>query len=327
ADALNSTTFDYMGTDQQGEVGNLDAGIVKVVAQSAQLDADGLNFSVKNLRIGDKLLVEAVDEDGNLIVPTRFEFDTNADGVSLFLFSGNQRVATINLPDDYDESLDYEILPDGTMVVACYLRDTLIATPDGQKPVQDLQAGDKVLTARGGVATVKWLGYRTMYASRIPASQAIRAYPVCIAAGALADDVPARDLYVSPYHHLYFDGILIPAMLLVNGQTITQDFSRRSFDYFHVELDHFDILLAEGAAAESYVDTGNRWMFQNVDVVSLLADFGPPEGRRTIEGMEIVRGGPKAEALRKRLLKRAEAITQATRVSDPDLRIAINGQE
>ena len=332
SDALNSTTFDYMGSAEEGQPGNTSVGIVKIVAQESDLDADGLNFSIKNLQIGDKLLVEIVDESGNVIVPNEYQFTSTPDFTTLQLFSkdaqGNiQTLATIQLPNGYEVGEDYKLLPDGTFVVACYLRDTLISTPDGQKAVQDLQPGDQILTASGGTATVKWLGYRKMYASRIPASQAIRAYPIRIAAGALAPKVPTRDLYVSPYHHMYFSGKLIPAMLLVNGQTITQDFSRRSFEYFHVELDRFDIMLAEGAAAESYVDTGNRSMFQNVNVVSLLADFGPPEGRREIEGIEIVRNGPQVQAVRKQLLKRAEALSKAKRVSDPDLRVEINGQE
>ena len=34
--------------------------------------------------------------------------------------------------------------------------------------------------------------------------------------------VPQRDLYVSPNHAIYIDGVLIPAKYLVNGQTIVQ---------------------------------------------------------------------------------------------------------
>jgi collagen type I/II/III/V/XI/XXIV/XXVII alpha len=35
--------------------------------------------------------------------------------------------------------------------------------------------------------------------------------------------------------------------------------------YFHVELPRHDVLLAEGLAAESYLDTGNRSVFANAD--------------------------------------------------------------
>jgi len=216
---------------------------------------------------------------------------------------------------------------DGKMSYACYLKGTHIATVDGEVKVEDLQAGDKVLTASGGVATVKWIGYRTLRKARIPAEDAIRAFPITFAKGSIGHNVPHRDLTMSPYHHVSFDGKLVPAMLLVNGKTITQDFSRPVFEYFHVELEQFDILLAEGLPAESYVDTGNRSMFQNADTVALNPDFGPAEGRPEIEGIEVLRSGPVLKAIRSRLLRRAEAMTKSVRVSDPDLRVEVNGQE
>lgn len=215
----------------------------------------------------------------------------------------------------------------GTMTYACYLKGTHIATPDGEVKVEDLKAGDKVVTASGGVATVKWLGYRSLRKARIPAKDAIRAFPITFKKDSIANNVPHRDLTLSPGHHVYFDGKLIPAMMLVNGKTVTQDFSRPVFEYFHVELDRFDILLAEGVPAESYVDTGNRSMFQNADTVSLSADFGPTEGRPVVDGIEVLRSGPQVEVIRKRLFKRAEMLTQSVRVKDPDLRVEVNGKE
>lgn len=247
------------------------------------------------------------------------------DGILTFYTAENDPILQVQ-PDEFtQDDLDSLTFNGNTVSFACFLRGTLIATPDGERPVETLQPGDKVKTASGGVATVKWVGHRTLYGEHIPDEHAIRAFPVRISASALAPNIPVRDLYVSPYHHMYFDGKLIPAMLLVNGKTIVQDFSQKMFEYFHVELDHFDILLSEGAASESYVDTGNRSMFQNVNVVTLLADFGPAPGRSTIEGIEVLRTGPAVVAVRRRLLERAEQLTRSVRVSDPDLRVQVNG--
>ncbi len=44
-----------------------------------------------------------------------------------------------------------------------------------------------------------------------------------------------------------------------------QDDATDRVHYFHVELDRHDILFAEGLPAESYLDTGNRTMFDNGD--------------------------------------------------------------
>jgi len=214
----------------------------------------------------------------------------------------------------------------GTLTYACYLKGTHIATPEGEVKVETLKAGDKVLTASGGVATVKWLGHRTLYKSRIPAKDAVRAFPILFKKDAIAQNVPHRDLTLSPGHHVFFDGTLVPAMMLVNGQTILQQFHTKVFEYFHVELNQFDIILAEGVPAESYVDTGNRSMFQNADEVAMRPDFGPAEGRPQLEGIKVAQQGPVVEAIRKQLLARAEAMTDVSRTNDADLYIEVNGQ-
>src|SRR5690606_14506364 len=81
----------------------------------------------------------------------------------------------------------------GTMTYACYLKGTHIATPDGEVKVETLKAGDRVLTASGNIATVKWLGHRTLYKNRIPARDAVRAFPILFKKDSIADNVPHRD--------------------------------------------------------------------------------------------------------------------------------------
>src|SRR5690606_31140287 len=157
-----------------------------------------------------------------------------------------------------------------------------------------------------GIATVKWLGYRTLYKGRIPVKDAKRAFPILFKRGCIADNVPHRDLIMSPGHHVSFDGNLVSAMNLVNGKSIVQLFDLPSFQYFHIELEQFDILLAEGVPAESYVDTGNRNMFQNAHEVALNPDFGPATGRPEVPGITVVRKGPVLEDIRAKLLERAD---------------------
>ncbi|MCD0503864.1 Hint domain-containing protein [Bordetella petrii] len=297
----------------------------------SQADGTGtVAMDVSNITTNDTDVLHVTGAQGGAsftfigATPASAEMDEN--GILTFYDAGGEPIIHMQPDGMTPEQVDQIEFSGNTVTYACFLRGTLIATPDGEKRVEDLRAGDQVRTASGGVATVKWLGRRVLISAHIPQDQALRAFPVCFAAESLAPNVPARDLHVSPGHHMYFDGKLVPAMLLVNGKTITQDFSRRSFEYFHVELDSFDILLSEGAASESYVDTGNRSMFQNVNNVTLLADFGPPEGRSDIEGIEVLRSGPEVAAIRQRLLKRAEALTQSSRVSDPDICVEVNGE-
>jgi len=116
--------------------------------------------------------------------------------------------------------------------------------------------------------TVKWVGHRDLDLTRHPHPDAIA--PVRIMQGALGENLPARDLVLSPDHCLFIDGRLYPAKLLINDMTITRDLSMKTVTYHHVELEQHGIMIAEGVAAESYLDTGNRAFFSNAGLAMVL---------------------------------------------------------
>ncbi len=150
---------------------------------------------------------------------------------------------------------------DNTFATACYGRGTRIRTPSGEVAIEALAIGDAVSTGSGAVAAVRWIGRRS-YAGRFLAGRRTVA-PVRIAAGALGQGVPFRDLVVSPEHAMLIDEALVPAIHLVNGRTIRQDTGLSRIDYLHVELDRHDTIWAEGAASETYVEDDNRQRFDN----------------------------------------------------------------
>ena len=150
----------------------------------------------------------------------------------------------------------------------CYAAGTRLATPGGDRLVEDLRPGDSVSTHDGRRRRVRWIGRRYLDLTRHRDPENVS--PILIRASALADGVPARDLVVSPEHAMFITGGLVAARLLLNGTSITRDLTRRRVTWYHVELDTHDILLAEGAPAESYLDTGNRAMFDNADGPVLL---------------------------------------------------------
>ncbi|MGC8477607.1 MAG: Hint domain-containing protein, partial [Acetobacteraceae bacterium] len=157
----------------------------------------------------------------------------------------------------------------------CYAAGTRIAAAHGSVPVERLRAGDLLRTAGGALRPVRWIGHRTIDLTRHPDPR--RAQPIRIAADAFADGIPARDLLLSPDHAVFDRGRLIPVRLLVNGATITRETRRRKIAYYHVELDSHDLLLAEGLAAESYLDCNNRGLFENAaEPLILHPDFLDP---------------------------------------------------
>ena len=93
---------------------------------------------------------------------------------------------------------------------ACFVAGTRIATDSGDVAVESLRPGDRVLTASGRLAPVRWVGLRGVAV----------AAPVRLAAGAVSPGVPRRDLLLSPDHAVFLDGALIPAHRLCNGATV-----------------------------------------------------------------------------------------------------------
>ena len=61
---------------------------------------------------------------------------------------------------------------------------------------------------------------------------------------------------------MFVDDVLIPIRYLVNNGTIVQEVVE-SVTYWHVQLGRHAVILAEGLACESYLDTGNRAAFAN----------------------------------------------------------------
>ena len=74
---------------------------------------------------------------------------------------------------------------------------------------------------------------------------------------------------------MYVDNVLVPARLLENGRTIQQISDFDMVEYFHLEFDEAQIILTNGTPSESYVDSGNRRMFENYG--EYFEMYGEPE--------------------------------------------------
>jgi hypothetical protein len=150
------------------------------------------------------------------------------------------------------EQLVYGPLTLGDSGVICFTDGTLIETPGGPVPVEDLRAGDLVMTFDNGPQPLRWVGARTVKAEGALA-------PVVIAQGALGAD---RDTAVSPQHRMLMRGwqaemlfgepeVLAPAIGLVNGDTIYRK-SGGEVRYHHILFDRHQIVRANGMWSESF---------------------------------------------------------------------------
>ena len=188
----------------------------------------------------------------------------------------------------------------------CFVRGALILTLRGEIAVEALTGRDCVVTASGHDRPIRWIGRRS-YAGRFLAANP-GAQPVRFHAGSLGDGLPRRDLMVSPEHAMFLDGVLVPAKALVNGGTITAERGLARVDYFHVELDSHDVLLAEGAPSESYLEDGNRGRFHNAAERAALDRDALAPGDRCAPWVD---SGFELEAIRARLANVAAEVARA----------------
>lgn len=192
--------------------------------------------------------------------------------------SGGALLAALSLTGDYSGGNFFTAADAGggsaiTTSLPCFAAGTRLETARGPVAVEDLRAGDRLLTRFGGEQPIVWIGSRRVDCLRHPNPR--RVLPVRVAAHAFAFGQPERALLLSPDHAVFVEDVLIPVKLLVNGDTIRQE-QTAAITYYHVELERHDVLLAEGMPAESFLDTGNRAAFaDNGAVIQLHPDFHP----------------------------------------------------
>ena len=221
---------------------------------------------------------------------------------------------TLDLAGDY--SGDTFELVDGNVVAVptvCFLAGTRIATDGGEREVERLAPGDMVMTLSGRVRRIIWIGTGQVLATRNRRSAAT---PVIVRKGALGDNVPHTDLRVTKAHSLYLEGVLVPAEFLVNHRTILWDDHAQEETIYHIELETHDVLLANGAPAESYRDDGNRWLFRNAN-----SGWGLPPQK---PWAPVLTGGPRVDAVWRALLDRAGPRRSPPLTDDPGLHLLVD---
>ncbi|GAA6207949.1 Hint domain-containing protein [Cognatishimia sp. WU-CL00825] len=169
--------------------------------------------------------------------------------------------------------------------VICFANDTLIATMSGQRPVQSLQAGEKIITRDNGLQEIAWIGSKHLDASALAQQSNLR--PVLIKAGALGNNMPERDIMVSPNHRmlianditsLLFDEreTLVAAKHLV-GKDGVEIAAVAETTYHHILFENHEVVLGNGAWSESFqpgdYSMGTLENEQRAEIFTLFPDL------------------------------------------------------
>jgi Hint domain len=227
-----------------------------------------------------------------------------SDGATLDIAFDNRTNPNSNTP-----FVDAVVTAINATVNPCFAAGTRILTVRGEILVEDLRVGDVLITHEGEEQPIIWIGQRRLQIADHPRPETVQ--PVMIASDALADGVPVRRLFVSPDHGVFLDGVLVPAKELLNWTTIRQDNTAIQVAYYHLELARHDIIFAEGAPVESYLDTGHRGVFDNAGKV-VIAHPALMQQRREAEGCApLCLGGPILAEIRHRIASRQGGIQLA----------------
>ncbi|KIC25311.1 MULTISPECIES: Hint domain-containing protein [unclassified Leisingera] len=196
---------------------------------------------------------QAVTAGDTVTLATGQQITLNADGTLTVVTDGDLETVYFNYTADNGQGNSDTGLVEINQTVPCFLRGTLIRTPDGEVPVEDLRPGMEVLTYDNGPQVLQWTG------SRRTACTAETA-PVRFAKGSCGN---TRDLYVSPQHRMVVSGplaellfgeeeVLVKAKDLVNDRTVRPAQDMQEAEYFHLLFGRHQILWANGALSESY---------------------------------------------------------------------------
>ena len=144
--------------------------------------------------------------------------------------------------------------------IPCFTPGIYIATPIGKRLVEDLAAGDLIITRDNGLQAIRWVGCKKISGARLFANPHI--HPVQIDKDALGPERPSHDMMVSPQHRIVIDDdaagkiygspeILVPAIALLANEKIAKA-DVKSTTYIHLLFDHHEIIFANGIETESF---------------------------------------------------------------------------
>ena len=140
--------------------------------------------------------------------------------------------------------------------IPCFTAGTMILTPKGEVPVENLRVGDIVVTRDNGPQPIVWCGARHLSSDELDASPDLR--PIRLDASILGGD---RGLLVSPQHGVFTkteerggSDALVRAKHLarLKGGKVRVAQGVKKVTYVHLMFEKHQIIYGNGIASESF---------------------------------------------------------------------------
>jgi len=241
---LNSVDFAKWGKGAPTQAGQGPGG-----DDNFNIDLSGFNddfsISVQSMDPGDTFNISGAvswTNTGNIYSVDYIGSDSHIHSLSIDVESTNNTgIASIN--------------------ITCFGAGTVIETAHGLTLIEHLSVGDAVKCGDGQVRPIRWVSRRIVTAEEMLTHPEYR--PIRIRQHALYDNVPNRDLLVSPQHRILIDDwraellfgadrVLVPAVHLLNDNDIIRDYTSDEFTYYHFMFDEHHTVLSNGLESESF---------------------------------------------------------------------------
>lgn len=172
----------------------------------------------------------------------------------------------------------------------CFTPGTLIATPQGERLIEELRPGDPVITRDNGIQTVNWKGARGVTGGELQRHADLQ--PIQISKGALGGGLPERDILLSPNHRVLLCNdravrlfgereVLVAAKHLTSMpgiRTATVPWTT----YIHILFTQHEVVLSNGTWTESFqpadVSLAGIGRAQRRELEHLFPDLKTPVG-------------------------------------------------
>ncbi len=252
--------FDYQSiileeTSSQPDVFNDDESGDHQITEGRGLVANGTQVESESYHY-----FRALDDAGNQTGPT----------VTVTVFSQNGQTSNIwGMASDTElqEGVRYVKIGGSNngdseyeRFVPCFTPGSMVSTSNGFIAVENLSAGDRVMTRDNGLQELHWIGRKDLGRAALVADARFR--PIRIHKGALGNGVPMQDMVVSPNHRILLTGpqltvnfgedeVLLAAKHLV-GMHGVEKVAPRDVSYLHLLCQRHEVLMVDAVWTESF---------------------------------------------------------------------------
>jgi len=162
--------------------------------------------------------------------------------------------------DDTGALLGSSTFEDIENVIPCFTPGTTIATPTGERLIEDLREGDRIITRDNGLQEIRWIGTTELTGHKLARAPHLR--PILIQAGSLGPNLPEQDILVSPQHRILMSGekaqlffeereVLAAAKHLTDLDGV-DEVGTLGVTYIHFMFDQHEVVLSNGVWTESF---------------------------------------------------------------------------